>query len=251
MNLLPLFGETSPIFTIAKRVQSKYFKLDLVSQFSTNSIFFKFHKVPPLRNLQCVSRAIPLWGKYQSSTIFSWVSLAIEVFTIFDYLGGWWISTGGVFFDWKRVLCRFQRVSGTNEEIKRSWRPSLLWSRNRSSTILDHSIILQPCRSCFYDPVGPRSTIMRWVSPRSYVGSLHDRVSTIVRWVCPRSIGLLQVCYRSVTVFTNSHTLNTTTGPIQSIKEEDHGDHSTVWFNVSYIVCVVDWVYLFMYPQWA
>jgi len=91
------------------------------------------------------------------------------------------------FFNRLGVLCRFQRVSGTNEEIKRSWRPSLLWSRNRSSTIFDHSIILQPCRSCFYDPVGPRP--MRWVSPRS---SVHDHalgLSTIVRLgVCPRSL---------------------------------------------------------------
>ena len=100
------------------------------------------------------------------------------------------------FFDQKRVLCRFQRVSGTNKEIKRSWRPSLVWSRNRLSTIFHHSIILQPCRFCFYDPVGPQSTIMRWVCPRLSVGSVfHDRAFG----VCPRSIGLLQVCYRSVT----------------------------------------------------
>ena len=99
VNLLPLFGEPSPIFTIAKRVQSKYFKLDLVSQFSTNSIFFKFHKVPPLQNLQrgrsCL--AVPSW-QFQSSTIFGWVSIIRGVHDL-SYLGDRWISTGGVFFD--------------------------------------------------------------------------------------------------------------------------------------------------------
>ena len=72
VNLLPLFGETSPIFTIAKRVQSKIFKLDLVSQFSTNSIFFKFSKGGTLQNLQ--RGVVPSWP-FQSSTIFSWVSI--------------------------------------------------------------------------------------------------------------------------------------------------------------------------------
>jgi len=58
VNLLPLFGETSPIFTIAKRVQSKIFKLDLVSQFSTNSLFFKFSKAPPLQKITAWSSPI-------------------------------------------------------------------------------------------------------------------------------------------------------------------------------------------------
>ena len=84
MNLLSLFGETSPIFTIAKRVQSKNFKLDLVSQFSTNSIFFKFHKGGgTLQNLH--RGVVPSW-QFQSSTIFSWVSINRGVHDLITYM---------------------------------------------------------------------------------------------------------------------------------------------------------------------
>jgi len=58
VNLLPLFGKPFPIFTIAKRVQLKNFKLDSVSQFSTNSIFFKFRKGGTLQKITAWSSPI-------------------------------------------------------------------------------------------------------------------------------------------------------------------------------------------------
>jgi len=181
VNLLPLFGKTSPIFTIAKRVQSKYFKLDLVSQFSTNSIFLKFHKGGTLQNLH--RGVVPSW-QFQSSTIFGWVSIIRGVHDLITYMiDGYQLE---VFFSIGRgSSVGFNVFLVQTKKLKDPGDP--LWFG--PGTGCPRSLIIR----FFYSLVDPASTILSVHDPRS---SVHDHALGL----CPRScVWGLSTIDRSVT----------------------------------------------------